>query len=590
MTRLSDITDARSCDLMRRLLRDHVWPYRGLLALSGVFMTIVAAMTAATAWLLDPVINDIFVNKNDSLLWLIGGAVFGAFLIKSVAAFAQESLIGLVGQRIIADTQNLLYRHLLHQDISALSDRHSATLLSHFTFDINAMRLAVSQALVAIGRDSLSILFLVGVMFYQDWLLACIAFIVGPLAVAPVNYIGKKLRRNSSETQARMGEFSSFLSQSFQGMRVIRAYGMETAEKHRAAVLIGLIRDLSIKAAVARAAVQPIIDTLGGVAVAAVIIYGGARVMAGATTPGEFVSFIAAVLMAYQPLRALGKVGATLQEGLAAAERIFRLLDTKARIVDPQNPAALPKQAGAVVFDRVRFAYSGEVSALNEVSFEAPAGGVTALVGASGAGKSTVLNLIPRFYDPDAGQIRVNGVPIAETRLAALRATMALVSQEVTLFDDTVFNNIRYGNPNAGLKQVRAAASAAAAEAFIQNLPDGYDTVVGEHGLRLSGGQRQRLAIARAILKDAPILLLDEATSALDTESERQIQTALDRLMAGRTTLVIAHRLSTIQHADVIHVFDQGRVAESGTHKALLAKDGAYARLHRLQFAKERDD
>ena len=254
MARFSDITDARSVDLMRRLLRDHVWPYRGLLALSGVFMTIVAAMTAATAWLLDPVINDIFVEKNGSLLWLIGGAVFGAFLIKSLAAFAQEALIGLVGQRIIADTQNLLYQHLLYQDMSELSSRHSATLLSHFTFDINAMRLAVSQALVAIGRDSLSILFLVGVMFYQDWLLACIAFVVGPLSVAPVNQIGKKLRRNSSETQTRMGEFSTLLSQSFQGMRVIKADGMEAMERRRAAVLIELIRALTVKAAVARAA------------------------------------------------------------------------------------------------------------------------------------------------------------------------------------------------------------------------------------------------------------------------------------------------------------------------------------------------
>jgi subfamily B ATP-binding cassette protein MsbA len=578
------LTDSRSLPLMRRLVGS-VRPYGGALTAAVVCMGVVAAMNAASAWLLDPVVNKVFVERDRDLLLMIGGAVFGVFALKSAASYAQEVLLAYVGQHVVSDIQNRLFAHLVRDDVATFQAHASGTLVSHFTYDINMMRAAVSNTMVGIGRDLLSLIFLMGVVFYQDWLLATISLVVAPLTIMPLQKLSKRMRRVSTQTQTEMGTLNATLAQVFQGIRLIKAYRLERFEEERVSGTVNLICKLSIRAARLQAAVQPLIDTFGGVAVAAVIVYGGARVMDGATTPGAFFSFIGAVLMAYQPLRSLSKVNVTLQQGLAAAERVFALIDKEPALLEAVNARALPRVSGPVAFDRVRFSYTGDEAALDGVTFEAPAGGVTALVGPSGAGKSTVFNLIPRFYDPDAGRVLVNGCDARDVTFGSLRDSLAVVSQEVVLFDDTVANNIRCGKLDATDAEVRAAAKAAAAAEFIERLSEGYDTMVGEHGLRLSGGQRQRIAIARAILKDAPILLLDEATSALDTESERAIQNALAGLMKGRTSLVIAHRLSTIMHADVIHVFDRGRVVESGCHDELLAKGGLYARLHALQFA-----
>ncbi len=581
-----ELGDERSWPLLKRLFGEAVRPYARQLLLAIAFMGLVAAMTAAFAWLIEPVVNRVFIAGDRSSLWLIGGAVIAVFLVKNAAAYAQEVLIGFVGQRVIADTQKRLFRHLLRQDLALFQTRNSGALVSHFTFDVNAMRNAVANSLVGLGRDSLSVVFLVGVMVYQDWLLTLIALLIAPASAHYIDRFGRSARRVSTATQEAMGTFTTALSQSFQGVRMIKAYGLENAEADRTDARVESIFTLILKATRIRAAVIPIIDSLGGLAMGAVIIYGGQRVIDGAMTAGAFFSFVTAVAMVYQPIRALGKVNAYLQEGLAAAARVFAVLDRAALIADPPVPVPVPRRPGAVRFESVHFAYGGNagVPALDGVTFEAPGGGITALVGPSGAGKSTVLNLIPRFHDVGAGRITVNGVDVRHAAVADLRGAMALVSQEVVLFDDTVAANIRFGRTDAGDAEVAAAAAAAAADGFIAALPEGYRTVVGEHGLKLSGGQRQRIAIARAILKDAPILLLDEATSALDTESERQIQSALERLMRGRTTIVVAHRLSTIRHADVIHVFDHGRVVESGAHGALLARGGLYARLHALQF------
>lgn len=578
------IADQRSLPLIGRLWRSFVRPYAAWLVGAVIASAVVAAATAGSAWLMDPVVNKVFVERDRDMLWLIGGGVLAIFVVKSTAAYLQETVLAFVGQRIVADVQDRLFVHLLGQDVALFQSRQTGTLVSHFTFDVQALRQAVSTALVGLGRDGLSIVFLAAVMVYQDWLLSLIALVVAPISVAPIQRLGKRMRRASGEAQQRMGELTTLLGQAFQGIRVIKAYGMEAAERRRVGVVVEALFRIAYRQGRVRAAVQPIIDVLGGLAVAGVIVYGGLRVIEGVTTPGAFFSFIAAVLMAYQPLRGIGKINTTMQEGLAAAERLFALLDRQPAIADAPGAAALARAPAAVAFDAVTFRYSDGTEALAGLTMTAPAGKVTALVGPSGAGKSTVLQLIPRFYDVQEGTVRIDGRDLRDLTVASLRAAIAVVSQEVVLFDDTVAENIRYGRPTASDTEVRAAAEAAAAHGFISEMPDGYATPVGEHGLKLSGGQRQRIAIARAILKDAPILLLDEATSALDTESERQIQRALARLMVGRTTIVIAHRLSTVQNADVIHAFERGRVVESGSHGELLARGGLYARLHALQF------
>jgi subfamily B ATP-binding cassette protein MsbA len=396
--------------------------------------------------------------------------------------------------------------------------------------------------------------------------------------------IGRRMRRVSANTQTELGEFMTLLNQTFQGARYVKAYGMETYETSRAARIIENLYRLVEKSQRIRAISSPLMETLGGVAVALVILYGGHQVFTGARSTGAFFSFITALLLAYQPLKNLANLNANLQEGLAAAQRLFTVLDIEPTICDRADAKPLAVAGGEIRFDAVRFSYGNGLDALNAATLEVPAGGTVALVGASGAGKSTIMNLIPRFYDVTAGAVRVDGQDVRDVTLASLRGAIALVSQEVTLFDDTVRANIAYGRFGASDAEIEATARAAAADDFIRALPQGYDTPVGEHGVKLSGGQRQRLSIARAMLKNAPILLLDEATSSLDTESERQVQTALKTLMRGRTTLVIAHRLSTVIEADIIYVIDAGRVVERGSHAELLRRDGAYARLHAMQF------
>jgi subfamily B ATP-binding cassette protein MsbA len=472
-------------------------------------------------------------------------------------------------------------------DLAFFHDNATGRLVSRFTNDINMMRAAVSNALTGFGKDTLSLVGLVIVMFISEWSLALIAAVVFPLAVVPIVRLGQRMRKVTSHTQVQMGEFMTLLDQSFQGIRHVKAYGMERYERNRVADLARAIYRLVFKAARVRALSSPIMETLSGVAIGAVIIYGGYRVIDGATTAGDFFAFITAALMAYEPVKRLANLNTSLQEGLAGAERLYHLLDAQPTIVDRPDAASLTIDGGSIALEDVHFAYRPDKPALKGVTLTVPAGKTAALVGPSGAGKSTVLNLIPRFYDVDAGTVRIDGTDVRGVTLASLRDSMALVSQEVVLFDDTVRANIAYGRWGAGENEVMAAAKAADAHDFVMELPEGYDTVVGEQGVRLSGGQRQRLAIARAMLRNAPILLLDEATSALDTESERKVQAAVDKLMRGRTTLVIAHRLSTIANADVIYVVDDGRVVEQGTHSELLAAGGLYAKLHALQAADE---
>jgi len=579
------LTEEGSLRLLRRLVSESLRPYWLALCAAALCMILVAATGAAPALLIKKVMDKVFVAKEVAYLWPVGGAVFAVFVAKSIASYLQEVLLAYIGQHIISDTQNKLFGHLINQDVALFQSTNSGSLVSHFTYDINAMRDAVSNTLVGIGRDALSVIFLVGTAFYQDWKLAAVSLVVAPVSIWPIQLLARKMRKVARATQVQMGGLTNVLGQAFQAVRIIKAYRLEEAEQRRVSQMTANLNRLAVSAAKAGAAAQPIIDSFGGLAIAAVIIYGGSRVIAGETTAGAFFSFITAILLAYQPLRALSKVNVSLQTGLAAAQRVFAIIDRQPALTEPAQPKALPRASAEVSFEGVEFSYDGEERVLSGLNFTAPAGKITALVGPSGAGKSTVLSLIPRFYDPTAGRVSIGGLDLRDLSFASLRDALALVSQEVVLFDDTILANIRCGRLDATDEQVREAAKAAAALDFIEKLPEGFSTMVGEHGLRLSGGQRQRIAIARALLKDAPILLLDEATSALDTESERQIQDALAVLMKGRTTLVIAHRLSTVRDADVIHVFSQGKVVESGNHDRLYEKGGLYARLYDMQFA-----
>ncbi len=570
---------------MMRLFREYVRRYMGWLALAAVFMGVVAGATAMSAWLLDPVINEIFIARNEEMLLLVAGAITATFAAKGVANYIQTVLMSMIGLRIVVDCQNCLFDHLARMDVSFFQSQPVGSLISRFTVDIHAMRGAVSNAFTSMGKDVMSLVGLVTVMVLQDPKLSVVALVVFPIAIYPIARLGKRLRKAVANTQREMGLMTALLGQTFQGIRVVKSYRMEDYESARVGGLIDKIFRLNMKASSTQALSSPLMETLGGLAVAGVIVYGGHRVMDGQTDPGSFISFIAALLMAYEPMKRLANLNANIQVGLAGAERMYSMLDTQAAIIEKPDATDLRVDRGAVTLNHVTFHYEADGrAALDDISINVPAGKTVALVGPSGAGKSTILNLIPRFFDVDEGAICIDGMDVRDATFASLHGNIALVSQEVTLFDDTVRANIAYGRTGASDDDIEAAARAAAAHDFILQLPEGYDTPVGEQGLKLSGGQRQRLAIARAMLKDAPILLLDEATSALDTESERQVQTALEKLMTNRTALVIAHRLSTVVHADLIYVVVDGRIAEQGAHDELIAKDGHYARLYDLQF------
>ena len=577
----------RSAALVWRLARDFMRPHVRRILFAFLLMGLAAGSTAGRAWLMEPVLDRIFVAREGSLLLLIAGSALALALVKGLADYGDAVLMTRVGQRVIADVQLALFARLMRADLAYFYAHSSGTLISRFTSDAALLRGAAANVLGAIGKDAVTVVFLVGVMFYQDWLLALISFFVFPLAIRPIVAIGRRIRRVTASAQAEIGQFTTLLSQTFQGARHVKAYGMEEYEERRAAGLIERLFSLIDRGTRTRSRASPMMETLGGTAIAVVILYGGHQVISGARTPGALFSFITALLLAYQPLKSMANLNASLQEGLAAAQRIFEVLDVEPAIRDLPGARPLRISGGEIRFEDVRFGYVPGTPVIGGLSLTIPAGHTVALVGPSGAGKSTILNLIPRFYDIERGSITIDGQNVRQVTIASLREAIALVAQEVSLFDDTVCANIAYGRFGASSAEIEEAARAAAADDFIHELPQSYDTMVGEHGVRLSGGQRQRIAIARAMLKNAPILLLDEATSALDSESERHVQRALNALIRGRTTLVIAHRLSTVQGADLICVLDRGQIVETGRHPELLARGGLYARLYAMQFAEQ---
>ncbi len=569
--------------LIGRLWRDWIRAYLGRMAGAAALMVIVAATSAAYPKLIELAIN-MLESADPRILTVLPAAIIAITFIRGIASYGQSVLSQSMALRVIADLQKAMFARLMHADLAALQRTPTGIHISRFTNDVNLMRDALSRSMTAMVRELLTAAALIGMMFHLDWVLALIVVFVFPIAGRPILRLGRRLRRASANVQTGLGSLTATLNQSFGGIRLIKAYGMESYENTRTDALFDNVYRLIMKTVKGRARTQPIMETLGGVAVALVLAFGGYRVMSGTGTLGGFVGFLSAVLLALQPIRSLGNLNASVQEGLAAVKRTFDLLDTEPQVTDRPDAHAFETVTGHVRLDAVSFAYEPGKSALDHITIDVPAGLTVALVGPSGAGKSTVLNLIPRFYDTDTGTVSIDGNDVREVTLASLRSHIALVSQDVILFNESIAANIGFGDPAAGRAAIEAAAADAAAHEFIAQLPNGYDTIVGERGVKLSGGERQRIAIARAMLKNAPILLFDEATSALDAEAERQVQGALARLSKGRTTIVIAHRLATVVGADLIYVIDEGRVVESGVHTDLLAQDGLYARLARLQF------
>ena len=578
--RLDDSTRVLVARIWRDYMREHIGKI-----LAGVFcMIVIAASVGVQARLVEPALDKVLVEGSKTLMWVLPLAFLGVAIVKGFASYGQSVLMKMVGLRVIATMQSQMFQRLVESDLAFVQGDATGKLLSRFTSDVNFLRDAIVKSITGMARDFLIVVVLVGVMFYTDWRLAAVAFVVFPISVVPIVKIGRRLRRVSGNTQTEIGLLTAMLDDVFKGARQVKAYGMEAFEQRRADSLFEGLYRLFLKAVKTRSRNYPIMEILGGLAIAAIIAYGGYQVLNGETTVGRFMAFFAAMIMAYQPMRSLANLNASLQEGLAAAQRILNMIDYRPTITDHSNAKSLKVDKGNVTLNDITFSYVPEKFALANISINVPAGATVALVGSSGAGKSTILNLIPRFYDTDSGSISIDGHDIRDVTLESLRAAIGLVSQETGLFNDTVRMNIEYGRLGASDDDIVKAAKSAAAHEFIMALPNGYDSVVGERGMKLSGGQRQRLSIARAMLKNAPILLLDEATSALDSESEQAVQTALRELMRNRTTLVIAHRLSTVVDADLIYVLDAGCVVESGTNDELLALEGAYAQLSRLQF------
>ena len=573
-------------DIFKRLLQ-LAKPHGAKFILAMFCMLIVGAMTSSLAFLVKPAMDEIFLKKNADMLIWIPVIVILIYFIKGICNYTQTILMSFIGQRVVADLRNKLYKQIQLQSLSFFTKNPTGLLMSRITNDVGSIQGAVSEALTSLMKDTFTILCLMFVVLYRDWQLGIIAMLVFPLTAYPIAKFGKKMRSIATRTQVTMGSLTTLLQETISGTRIVKAFSMEEYENQRFARENEHLFKLALKSVSVSAVSSPFMEFLGGLGIATIIFYGGYQVIKGISTPGTFFSFLTALFMLYDPVRKLTNVNNTIQQGIAGAKRVFGIIDIVPDIRNSVTATDLPKISTGIDIQNVTFAYE-ETPVLKNINLSIKAGEVVAFVGMSGGGKTTLVNLIPRFYDVTEGRILLDGSDIREVTIESLRGQIAIVTQQTILFNDTVRNNIAYGNIEETEENIIQAAKAANAHDFIMNLPDGYDTVIGEQGAKLSGGERQRISIARALLKDAPILILDEATSSLDTEAEIEVQDALENLMKGRTTLIIAHRLSTIRNAHRIIVLANGEIMEEGTHESLMEKRREYFRFYTMQFKDEK--
>jgi len=569
-------------DIFKRILllsKPHIPKF----ILAMLCMLVVGATTSALAFLVKPALDGIFLNKNAAMLKWIPLVIVAIYFIKGACNYGQTVLMSFIGQRVVADLRSNLYNHMQKQSLSFFSRNPTGVLMSRITNDVNLIQGAVSEAVTSLFKDSFTLVFLIFVIFYRDWKLALISMIVFPLTIYPIARFGRKMRKIATNTQVTMGSLTSLLQETISGARIVKAFGMENYEGRRFSKENENLFRFVMKAVSIRAMSSPFMEFLGGLGIAAIVFYGGYQVIQGNSTPGTFFSFLAALIMLYEPIKRLTNVNNTIQQGISAAIRVFGIMDITPEIENRKDAIDLPNISDKIEIRNVTFAYDDE-PVLRNINLDIRSGEVVAFVGMSGGGKTTLVNLIPRFYDVTEGKILIDGHDIRDVTVESLRGQIGIVTQQTILFNDTVKHNIAYGDIQRSDEEIIDAAKSANAYQFIVNLPNGFETMIGEQGTRLSGGERQRLSIARALLKNAPILILDEATSSLDTEAEMEVQEALENLMKGRTTFVIAHRLSTISHANRIIVIVEGRIVEEGTHETLLAKKGEYYKLYNMQF------
>ena len=571
-------------EILSRLYKDYTKRYLKKIILAAIFSITLAASTSGVAYLLDPAINELFINKSETLLYVIPTLIVIAFFVKGGSLYLAKIIMINVSEEVKKDIQTDMFASLIKADTQLVDNKHSGKFVGNLLNDVNMIVNLISTAILNLFKDSLTLIGLLSVMFYQNWKLSLIAIVMIPLASFSAKVLGKRMGKVVSEQMQRAGVLNSYLIEIFKNHKLIKIFQKENYEKKRADNLINTLKESSRKINIVFVRASPIMESLTGIMIAFIIFVSAKLIMGNELQVGNFFSFLAAMMLAYQPVRSLATLNLTFQQGLAGAKKVLPIIDIKNEIKDQDDVKHLDIKKGQIKFDNVEFGYLvDDRKILNNINLDIPGKKMTALVGHSGAGKSTILNLIPRFYNINSGEIKIDDQSIYGATLYSLRKNISLVSQDTTLFDDTIKNNIAYANLDASQKEIEEAAKLSFADEFINKLPKQYDTLIGENGVRLSGGEKQRLSIARAILKKSPIILLDEATSSLDAETESKIQKAISYLTRGRTTIVIAHRLSTISHLDRLIVMEKGKIIEDGSHNELLQKDGLYAKLWKMQ-------